>query len=122
MRSAMADRIELRGLTVRGSHGVFAEERRDGQDFVIDITVWVDLATAAASDDLADTLDYGAIAESVAKVVSGEHFALLERLAEWITEVVLTDGRVTSVTVSVRKLRPPVPVDLSTAGVTITRP
>ena len=46
----MADRIELRGLTVRGHHGVFAEECRDGQDFVVDITVWIDLAAAAASD------------------------------------------------------------------------
>ena len=52
----MADRIELRGLTVRGNHGVFDHERRDGQDFIVDITVWIDLAVAAASDDLADTL------------------------------------------------------------------
>ena len=55
----MADRIELRGLTVRGRHGVFDHERADGQDFVVDITVWIDLADAAASDDLADTFDYG---------------------------------------------------------------
>ena len=39
----MADRIELRGLTVRGHHGVFDHERRDGQDFIIDVTVWIDL-------------------------------------------------------------------------------
>ena len=57
----MTDRIELRGLTVRGHHGVFPEERRDGQDFVVDITVWLDLSAAAASDDLADTLDYGTL-------------------------------------------------------------
>ena len=53
----MTDRIELRGLRVRGHHGVFGHERRDGQDFVVDITVWMDLAPAAASDDLADTLN-----------------------------------------------------------------
>ena len=52
----MTDRIELRGLRVRGHHGIFEHERRDGQDFVVDITVWMDLAPAAASDDLADTL------------------------------------------------------------------
>ena len=57
----MADRIELRGLTVRGNHGVFDHERRDGQDFVVDVTVWIDLAAAAASDQLADTYDYGAL-------------------------------------------------------------
>ena len=55
----MSDRIELRGLRVRGHHGVFEHERRDGQDFVVDVTVWLDLAPAAASDDLADTLNYG---------------------------------------------------------------
>src|ERR1700742_1132877 len=59
----MADRIELRGLTVRGHHGVFDHERADGQDFVVDITVWIDLADAAASDDLADTYDYGGTGE-----------------------------------------------------------
>ena len=67
----MADRIELRGLTVRGNHGVFDHERRDGQDFVVDITVWIDLASAAASDDLADTLDYGALAKRAADIVGG---------------------------------------------------
>ena len=59
MGEHVADRIELRGLTVRGNHGVFDHERRDGQDFVVDITVWADLEAAAKSDDLTDTLDYG---------------------------------------------------------------
>ncbi len=63
----MADRIELRGLIVRGNHGVYEHERRDGQDFVIDITVWIDLAAAAASDDLADTFDYGTLANRAAE-------------------------------------------------------
>lgn len=116
------DRIELRGLRAQGVHGVLPEEQLRAQPFEVDLWVEADLRTAGRSDDLTDTLDYGAIAESVAKVVTGEHFALLERLAERIAEVVLVDGRVTSVTVAVRKLRPPVPVDLATAGVTITRP
>ena len=63
------DRIELRGLRVRGHHGVFEHERRDGQDFVVDVTVWLDLAPAAASDDLADTLHYGELAERAAAIV-----------------------------------------------------
>ena len=62
----MADRIELRGLKVRGNHGVFDHERADGQDFVVDITVWIDLADAATSDDLADTFDYGVLAQRAA--------------------------------------------------------
>src|SRR5690606_8456834 len=60
-RQAGLDRIELRGLRVFGRHGVFEHERRDGQEFVIDLTVWVDFTVAAASDDLAATVDYGAL-------------------------------------------------------------
>ncbi len=65
----MADLSGLRGLKVRGDHGVFDHERRDGQDFVVDITVWIDLAPAAASDDLADTVDYGGLAQRAADIV-----------------------------------------------------
>ena len=82
----MADRIELRGLTVRGHHGVFEHERRDGQDFVVDITVWVDLAAAAASDDLADTIDYGMLAQRAADVVAGPPRNLIETVAGEIAE------------------------------------
>ena len=118
----MPDRIELTGLRVLGVHGVLPEEQVRAQPFEVDVAVEADLRAAGRSDDLGDTLDYGALTETVAKVVSGEHFALLERLAERIAEAVLDDGRITSVTVTVRKLRPPVPVDLAAAGVTITRP
>jgi dihydroneopterin aldolase len=118
----MPDSIELRGLRVVGIHGALPEEQTRPQPFEVDLDVMADLATAGRSDDLADTLDYGALVEVVAKVVTGERFQLLERLAERIAEVVLEDRRAVSVTVAVRKLRPPVPVDLATAGVRITRP
>jgi FolB domain-containing protein len=116
------DRLELRGLRVTGVHGALPEEQTRAQPFEVDLDVAVEMATAGRTDDLADTLDYGGITELVAKVVGGERFQLLERLAERIAEVVLDDPRATSVTVAVRKLRPPVPVDLATAGVRITRP
>jgi dihydroneopterin aldolase len=118
----VTDRIELAGLRALGVHGVLAEEQVRAQPFEVDLSVSADLRAAGRTDDLGDTLDYGALSEAVAKVVTGERFALLERLAERIAEVVLSDSRVTSVTVTVRKLRPPVPIDLATAGVTITRP
>ncbi len=118
----MTDRLELRGLRALGVHGALPEEQTRAQPFEVDLDVAIDMAAAGHSDDLADTLDYGALVELVAKVVTGERFQLLERLAERIAEVVLEDPRATSVTVAVRKLRPPVPVDLSTAGVRITRP
>ena len=117
----MTDLLELRGLRALGVHGVLPEEQSRPQPFEIDLDVEADLSRAGQSDDLDDTLDYGAISEMVAKVVTGEHFALLERLAERIAEVVLGDGRVDAVTVAVRKLRPPVPVELATAGVRIRR-
>ncbi|MDN5751002.1 MAG: dihydroneopterin aldolase, partial [Pseudonocardia sp.] len=93
----MTDRIELTGLRVRGHHGVFAHERRDGQDFVVDVTVWMDLAPAAASDDLAATLHYGELAQRAAEVVGGEPCDLIETVAARIADDVLTDPRVTGV-------------------------
>lgn len=116
-----ADRIELRGLRVVGTHGVLPEERERAQPFELDLDVEVDLGPAAASDDVADTVDYGAVAEAAARVVATESFGLLEALAARVADVVLADGRVGAVTVGVRKLRPPVPVDLASAGVRITR-
>jgi dihydroneopterin aldolase len=116
-----SDVIELRGLRVVGTHGVLPFERTSAQPFEIDLLVEADLRPAGASDALADTVDYGALAASVASVVSDEHYALLERLAERIAETALGDSRVTSVTVAVRKLRPPVPVDLASAGVRVVR-
>jgi dihydroneopterin aldolase len=117
-----SDRIELRGLRAVGTHGALAEEQARAQPFEVDLDLDADLSAAGRSDELADTVDYGALAERVASVVSGERHALLERLAERIAEAALADGRVRSVTVTVRKLRPPVPVDLASAGVRVVRP
>ena len=118
-----ADRIELRGLRVLGVHGALPEEQDRAQPFEVDLDVEADLSVAGASDDLADTVDYGALAAVVAAVVGGERFRLLERLAERMAaQVADADPRIRAVTVTVRKLRPPVPVDLASAGVRITRP
>lgn len=115
------DRIELRGLRLLGVHGSLPDEQARAQPFEVDLDVHADLAAAARSDDLADTVDYGALAEAMARVVGSERYALLESLAERMAEVALADDRVQSVTVTVRKLRPPVAVDVATAGVRVTR-
>ena len=115
------DKIELRGLRVLGTHGALPEEQVRAQPFEVDLDVFLDLAPAGSTDELEQTLDYGALSERVASIVAHEHVALLERLAERIAAEVLGDERVTSVAVTVRKLRPPVPVDLDTAAVTIVR-
>jgi dihydroneopterin aldolase len=117
----MADRIELRGLTVRGYHGVFEHERRDGQDFVIDLTVWVDLAAAAASDDLADTLDYGALAQRAAGIVAGPPRNLIETVSAEIAEDVMTDPRVHAVEVVVHKPSAPIPLTFHDVAVVARR-
>lgn len=98
----MADRIELRGLRVRGNHGVFDHERADGQDFVVDITVWMDLRPAAVSDDLADTLDYGALAQRAADIVAGTPRNLIETVSAEIADGIMTDERLHAVEVVVQ--------------------
>jgi dihydroneopterin aldolase len=117
----MTDRIELRGLTVRGHHGVFEHERRDGQDFVVDITVWVDFDAAAASDDLADTMDYGALAQQAADVVAGPPRNLIETVAAEIAENVMTDERVHAVEVAVHKPAAPIPLTFDDVAVVARR-
>ena len=118
----MSDCIELRGLRAVGTHGALPEEQWRAQPFEVDLDVEADLRVPGQSDDLHDTLDYGALAHAVERVVTQERFHLLERLAERIAEDVQADSRVRSVRVTVRKLRPPVAVDLASAAVTITRP
>lgn len=117
----MADRIELRGLTVRGNHGVFDHERRDGQDFIIDITVWLDLARAAASDQLCDTYDYGVLAQRAAAIVGGEPRNLIETVAGEIADDVLADDRVHAVEVVVHKPQAPIPLDFADVAVVARR-
>ena len=105
-----------------GVHGALPEERDRAQPFEVDLDLAVDLAAAGRTDSLADTVDYGAVAAVAERVVAGERHRLLERLATRIADDVLAvDPRIASVTVTVRKLRPPVPVDLAWAGVTVTR-
>jgi dihydroneopterin aldolase len=117
----MTDRIELRGLVAVGYCGALPEEQQRAQPIEVDLDLVVDLAPAGHTDALDDTVDYGALCGLVERIVTTERFTLLERLAERIAEVALADERAISVTVAVRKLRPPVPQQLATAGVRITR-
>jgi dihydroneopterin aldolase len=117
----VADRIELRGLTVRGHHGVFEHERLNGQDFIVDIKVWIDLAAAAASDDLADTLDYGVLAQRAADIVAGPPRNLIETVAAEIADGVMVDERVHAVEVVVHKPSAPIPLTFNDVAVTARR-
>jgi FolB domain-containing protein len=115
------DLIELRGLRALGRHGVGDEERASAQPFEMDLDVTVEMGLAAASDDVADTVDYQTLAEVAVAVVEEQSFRLLEALAEAVAAALLAVEKVEAVSMVIRKLRPPVPVDLQTAGVRITR-
>ncbi len=102
--------------------GALPEERTRPQPFEFDIDLGTDMAGAGRSDDLDDTVDYGAVCSAVATAAESEQFTLMEALAQRVAEVCLeADRRVEWVTVEVRKLRPPVPQHLSSSGVGITR-
>jgi dihydroneopterin aldolase len=116
-----ADRIALRGLRVHGNHGVYDFERRDGQDFVVDVELELSTARAAQTDDLADTVHYGDLAQRLADVVAGEPVNLLETLAERLAGICLADERVVAATVTVHKPEAPVPVTFADVAVTIRR-
>ncbi|WP_299570389.1 dihydroneopterin aldolase [uncultured Williamsia sp.] len=117
----MADRIELRGLVVRGNHGVFDHEKRDGQDFVIDLVLWLDLSAAAASDDLADTVHYGELAQRAHDIVAGPSRDLIETVGAEIADDVMTDERVAACEVTVHKPSAPIPLTFSDVAVVTRR-
>ena len=118
----MGDRITLTGLRVHGRHGVLAEERRDGQDFVVDAVLHLDLRPAGATDDLTMTVHYGELAERLAAVVAGEPVDLLETLAGRLAEVCLASGPVERVEVTVHKPSAPILLDFADVSVTVVRP
>ncbi|MEP7055561.1 MAG: dihydroneopterin aldolase [Actinomycetota bacterium] len=117
----MSDRISITGLRVHGRHGVFEHERRNGQDFVVDAHLSVSLAAAGASDLVADTVDYGSVAETITKIISGEPVNLIETLASRIADACLLDPRVTGVEVTVHKPQAPVSGQFDDIAVTIAR-
>ncbi len=117
----MTDRITLTGLRVRGHHGVYDFERREGQDFVVDLTLEFDTAAAAESDDVTDTVHYGELAEWLALVIGGEPVKLIETLAARLADVCLADPRVSAVEVTVHKPEAPIRPTFADIAVTIRR-
>jgi dihydroneopterin aldolase len=116
------DRIEVRDLRVSGVHGVLPEERERAQPFSLDLVAWVDMAAAQQSDDLADTVDYGALAQAAADIVAGRSYQLLEALAGRLASaLLLVDPRIEVVEVTLRKVRPPLPLDVGSTGVRVRR-
>jgi dihydroneopterin aldolase len=115
------DRILIAGLRELGVHGVLPEEQLRPQPFEVEVELLVDATAAGESDDLDDTVDYGAVSEAVARVVASESYRLLERLATRIADVCRSDPRVVGVVVEVRKLHPPVRAAVDHVAVRIER-
>ncbi len=115
------DHITLTGLRATGYHGVLEFERKNGQEFVVDLTIVTDLAAAAASDDLSQTIHYGDLAEEVTAAIESDPVGLIETLAERISEIVLINPSAESVTVTVHKPYAPITVPFDDVAVTITR-
>ncbi len=117
----MTDTITLTGLTVRGHHGVYDFERAAGQEFVVDVVLWLDLAAAAASDDVADTVHYGELADRLAAIVGGEPVNLIETLASRLLDACLVDPRVSTAQVTVHKPSAPIAHTFTDVAVTLRR-
>jgi dihydroneopterin aldolase len=118
----VSDRITLTGLRVRGHHGVLPQERRDGQDFLVDAVLHLDLRPAGDTDDLTRTVHYGELAERLAAVVAGEPVDLLETLAGRLAQVCLAAGPVERAEVTVHKPSAPIALDFVDVSVTVVRP
>ena len=115
------DNITLTGLRAQAHHGVFEHERRTGQVFVIDAVVFVDLAAAAASDDLDRTIHYGELAEQIVAAVESDPVDLIETVAERVARVVLAHTAALATTITVHKPSAPITVPFADVSVTITR-
>jgi dihydroneopterin aldolase len=113
--------IALTGLRAKGHHGVYDFERAQGQDFVVDVILELNLAKAAESDDVADTVHYGELAERLVAVISGEPVNLIETLADRLLAVALADPRVDAATVTVHKPQAPIPHEFADVAVTLRR-
>ena len=115
------DRISLTGISAFGYHGVYDFERQQGQQFVVDVSCTLDLSSAASTDDLAQTIDYGALAQAVAADVERDPLNLIEALADRIALTCLRYDAVQCVEVTVHKPQAPMPVDVADVTVTLTR-
>lgn len=118
----MSDSIEIKGIRGFGYHGVFDHERENGQEFLVDISLNVDLQKAAVSDLVEDTVDYGSVCNLVLGAIVGPPVALIEKLASHIADLLLSNYLlIDSVVVVVHKPQAPVEVDFEDIAIRIER-
>ena len=118
----MSDVISLTGIWGFGYHGVYDHEAKNGQDFFVDLEIHLDLSRASVSDDLADTIDYGALADIVVEEITGERVQLIEGLAGRIADRIKSrHPEISNIAVTVHKPKAPISAQASDISVTITR-
>lgn len=118
----MTDQISITGIKAFGYHGLLPHEAIDGQEFIIDLVINLDLQAASRSDDLSQTVNYADLAQIVHENIIGERVVLIERLAGRIAdEIKGAYKEIQSVSVTVHKPHAPVSVNFADIAVTITR-
>jgi dihydroneopterin aldolase len=117
----MTDHIALTGLRARGFHGVYDFERAEGQDFIVDVDLELDLSHPARTDDVADTVHYGELADRLVTIITGPPVNLIETLAERLAAVCVEDQRVEAATVTVHKPQAPISHAFADVAVTVYR-
>jgi dihydroneopterin aldolase len=117
----VADSIAITGIEVFAYHGVLDFEKKEGQRFLVDVALEVDVAAAGASDNLTETVDYGLLAQRIHDVVASERWDLIERVATRVAETVLEDVRVGAVVATVHKPAAPIAVGFSDVSVSVRR-
>lgn len=118
----MADRIELTGLECFGYHGVFEEEKRQGQPFLVDLTCWLNFQQAAETDDLTRTVHYGELAELAHGIVTGPPRDLIETVAVEIADAAMAAfAQLFAVEVTIHKPRAPIPLQFADVAVVARR-
>ena len=118
----MVDKIELNGMEFFGYHGCMKEERAIGQRFYVDVAMYLDLAPAGHSDDLAQTVNYADVFAEVRAIVEGEPFTLLEAVAERIAEVLFEKHKlIERLRITIHKPYAPLPGKFTDASATIRR-
>ncbi len=119
--AAAEDRLTLRGLRATGHHGVHDFERREGQEFIVDVVLSLDTRRASAADDLSATVHYGELAVRVQEAITSDPVDLIETLAQRIADVCLAETMVHEVEVTVHKPAAPIPVAFEDVSLTIRR-
>ncbi len=117
----MKDRLLVNGIQVMAYCGCQPEEHERRQPFEVDIEMRFDTRKAAASDDLNDTIDYDWVLEEINNYFKDNKIKLIERMAQIIADIILSDERIAKVKVALRKLQPPVSYPLEYSGIIITR-